>query len=299
MATPQTGIFAEGSAQHFVMEYGLRPGANLAAVAAAVHSARSLASGGGPNLVVAFGAGLWQQLAGDRMPADLRPFEAIAAAYGAGAPATQGDLLFWIHGARHDENFDVALDVNRIVDPEIASCVDQSGFINADSRDLTGFIDGTANPSGQERQAAALIPVGEVGAGGAFVLSQRWVHDLGSFGALPEREQENVIGRTKADSIELEPERMPHDSHVSRTDTAVDGAPLTIYRRSFPYGSVQEHGLYFLAFSRSLGHFDILLRRMFGVAGDGIYDRLIEFSRPVSGAYWYAPPVEDLGSLGS
>jgi hypothetical protein len=80
MATPQTGIFEEGSAQHFVMEYGLRPGANLAAVAAAVHSARSLASGGGPNLVVAFGAGLWQQLASDRMPADLRPFEAIAAA---------------------------------------------------------------------------------------------------------------------------------------------------------------------------------------------------------------------------
>jgi putative iron-dependent peroxidase len=123
------------------------------------------------------------------------------------------------------------------------------------------------------------------------------VHDLDAFNAMPQAEQEQVIGRTKPDSIELEGDAMPASSHVSRTDVSEDGVALKIYRRSAPFGSVGRHGLYFLAFSCDPHRFDVQLRRMFGVSGDGEHDRLIEFSEPVSGSYWFAPSIEDLAGL--
>ncbi len=145
----------------------------------------------------------------------------------------------------------------------------------------------------------ALVPQGQPGAGGAFVLSQKWVHDLEAFGALPVAEQERVIGRSKADSIELEGAAMPADSHVSRSDVTLDGVAQKIYRRSTPFGGVAEHGLYFLAFSCELSRFEVQLRRMFGVSGDGLHDRLMAFSRPLTGSYWFAPAEDDLARLGA
>jgi putative iron-dependent peroxidase len=103
-----------------------------------------------------------------------------------------------------------------------------------------------------------------------------------------------VIGRTKADSVELQGDAMPADSHVSRTDAKVDGVAMKIFRRSFPYGTVTRHGLYFLAFACDVERFDVQLRRMYGVSGDGLQDRLTGFSRAVTGAYWFAPAKEDL-----
>ena len=101
-----------------------------------------------------------------------------------------------------------------------------------------------------------------------------------------------MIGRTKADSIELED--APPTSHVRRTDVKIDGKGLKIYRRSTPFGGVRSNGLYFLGFSCELMRFAIQLDRMFGRAEDGLMDRLTEFSTPVSGSYWYAPPEESL-----
>ncbi|MDH5749785.1 MAG: Dyp-type peroxidase, partial [Rhodospirillales bacterium] len=171
------------------------------------------------------------------------------------------------------------------------------GFLYRDSRDLTGFIDGTANPKGGDIQIAALIPEGSNEAGGALMLSQRWVHDLEAFGKVPVAEQERIIGRTKPDSIELEGDAMPPDSHVSRTDVKVGEIAQKIYRRSFPIGTAAEHGLYFLAFACDIGRFQVQLERMFGVAGDGVHDRLIEFSKPVTGSYWFAPSMETLADV--
>ncbi len=106
-----------------------------------------------------------------------------------------------------------------------------------------------------------------------------------------------MIGRTKADSIELEGDAMPATSHVSRTDVKLNGVAQKIYRRSVPFGGVAEHGLYFLAFSCDLARFDVQLRRMFGVSDDGLRDRLTEFSRPVTGSYWFAPAADELARL--
>ncbi|MFT5887939.1 MAG: putative iron-dependent peroxidase [Zhongshania sp.] len=117
------------------------------------------------------------------------------------------------------------------------------GFVYKDSRDLSGFIDGTENPKDRGQRTVALIPEGEVGAGGSFVMSQQWVHNLAAFHQLSDSEQELVIGRTKPDSVELDDERMPENFHVSRSDVKINGESQKLYRRSLPYGGVQQHGL--------------------------------------------------------
>jgi putative iron-dependent peroxidase len=126
----------------------------------------------------------------------------------------------------------------------------------------------------------------------------RWVHDLDAFEALSIEEQERVIGRTKASSIELEDEAKPPTAHIARVEIEDEaGNELPSYRRSVPYGTVAEHGLYFVAFSADRSRFDTMLGRMFGTDGDGRHDRLTDFSRPVSGAYYYAPPQNLLAEL--
>lgn len=119
---------------------------------------------------------------------------------------------------------------------------------------------------------------------------------MAEFNTLSEEEQERVIGRTKPDSIELTGDAMPADSHVSRTDVKQDSVALKIYRRSFPFGGANEHGLYFLAFSCDPLRFDIMLKRMYGTAGDGLKDRLTEYSEAVTGSYWFEPSFEDLNN---
>ncbi len=273
MASPQTGIFVEASTQHQFLEYSVEPGDSreelCRAVAEALPGVGDPAGGAQPDLVIAFGPALWNVLAPGDAPGGFGPFEPVRGAEGYGIPSTQRDILIWIHGTRLDDSFDRALEVHRHLASVARLELDERGFTYHDSRDLTGFIDGTANPKGEAARAAALVPENEPGAGGAFVLGQRWVHDLESFGALAVAEQERVIGRTKPDSVELEGEAMPADSHVSRTDVTEDGVALKIYRRSAPFGLVGEHGLYFLAFSCDPARFDVLLASMFGATGDG------------------------------
>ncbi len=306
MSDPQSGIFREGRRHHHFLEYALLPGTPGDSIARAVAAARGLPGegpgegpGGGTETVIAFGARLWREIAPGDMPEGLRDFAAMGGAGGPPAPATQRDLLFWVQGAGRDDVLDRALATHRAIGAAGRLELDLTGFTYRDSRDLTGFIDGTANPKAADRLETALVPQGRPGAGGAFVLSQKWVHDLEAFRALPIPEQERVIGRTKVDSIELEGAAMPATSHVSRTDVKVDGVAQKIYRRSTPFGGATEHGLYFLAFARELPRFEVQLRRMFGVSEDGLRDRLTEFSRPTTGSYWFAPSEAALTRLGT
>lgn len=299
MGTAQPGIFAEGSAHHIFLEYDVADAADLESVRAAMRSALSAPPDApraerAPEVVVAFGDALWRRLASDPVPDSLRAFAGVEGSGGRRAPATPHAVWLWLHGGHHDESFARALHVHRALAGVATLAVEEHGFTYRDSRDLTGFVDGTANPKGEDRQRAALVPDGSAGAGGSFVLTQRWIHDLAKFCALPVDEQERVIGRTKPDSIELEGDAMPLDSHVSRTDLKRDGVALEIYRRSAPIGTLREHGLYFLAFACDPTRFEILLESMFGVSGDGVHDRLIEFSRATTGAFYFAPSREEL-----
>jgi putative iron-dependent peroxidase len=289
---PQAGIFSESSGAFYYLEYRVSGGD----VAALRHGLQQvMLEHPEVETVLAFGPECLSNLAPKLCPGG---FVALQPIDGARAmPATQRDIFLWCKGSAHDQVFDRILEVQRIMAPLAELLLDLRGFQYLDSRDLIGFIDGSANPVADARQLAACIPDGETAAGGSYVLSQQWVHKLGEFNALPVSEQEQVVGRTKADSIELEGEAMPPDSHVSRTDLKYRGVAQKIWRCSAPYGSASENGLYFLAFACEQQRFQLQLDSMYGVTGDGVHDRIVEFSDAVTGSYWLAPCQEDLDDL--
>jgi putative iron-dependent peroxidase len=253
------------------------------------------AEAGEPRLAAAaaIGAAAWPVLCGPRMPRGLVPFAPLAEG-NRRAPATPGDLFVHIHSPRHDANFLLA---RRLVEGlgGAARVVEEvHGFRHMGGRDLTGFADGSENPEGDERAAVALAGAEDPDfAGGSFVSVQRWVHDLTRWQALAVPEQEATIGRTKADDQELPDETKPATAHIARVVIEEDGEELEILRHSMPYGTTAESGLYFVAYCRSPDPFRHMLERM--VTGEG--DRLMDFTRPVTGAAFFAPSTDFLHAL--
>lgn len=298
VALPQFGIFAQGTHAHRFLEFDVKAGVAADQALAAFRELRVPdVSAGGVNLVLAFGADLYRAVAPRMAPEDLGPVEPVAGRDGNRAPATQHDAWLWISGAEPDVTWQSArIAALAVADAaEVANEVD--GFTYRGGRDITGFIDGTANPQVRRAPEVAIVPPGYTGAGGSHVLAMRWVDDLAAFDVLSRAEQERVFGRTKPDSVELPADEKPLNAHVSRVETSVEGSEVEIFRRSVPYGTASEHGLYFLAFSAERWRYDLLLARMFGTASDGVRDRLTDFSRPVSGGYYFAPSLSALNEL--
>jgi porphyrinogen peroxidase len=172
------------------------------------------------------------------------------------------------------------------------------GFRYLDTRDLTGFIDGTENPKGKERAMAALIGKEDPAfAGGSYAFTQRYVHDLKKWASIPLPEREGAIGRRKKDSKELSAKVKPPTAHISRVVIEENGEELQIVRHSFPYGAVTQAGLFFIAYTKDLAVPEKMLSRMFGTSGDGLHDHLMDFTRAVSGATFFAPSLKVLKSL--
>lgn len=293
MTTPQKAIFIEGTKAFSYLEYKLDYSSNRRRLKDALGIISDLNTETS-SVVICFGRQAWDWLNPSWAPASFAAYTEVRGAAGYVMPSTQRDLFFWINSDRKDSNFDVAQAIQNSLKDVATLELEQDGFRYHDSRDLTGFIDGTENPIEDERFGIALIPDGESGAGGSHVFSQKWIHDLESFQTLPEKMQEKIIGRTKPDSVELKDDDMPEDSHVSRADAKVDGVAMKIYRRSTPYGNLDENGLFFLAFACDPYRIQIQLERMTGATEDKIHDKLMEFSKPVTGSYWFAPSSEDL-----
>jgi putative iron-dependent peroxidase len=294
MSTPQPGIFAQGTRSQYHLEFDVKDGATPDAVAAAVGKLREpQVTSGGTNIVVGFRADLWRQIAPDDAPPDAHDFAGVHGD-GRSVPATPHDVWVWLHGTGPDVLLDNARAVTAALAPVAELSQEEPCFVYLDSRDLTGFIDGTENPPVDEAPEVAIGPEGP-GAGGSHVITMKWVHDLAAFHDLSPEDQEAVIGRTKPDSQERDDK--PDTAHISRVVIEEDGEELEIYRRSTPYGRVKEHGLYFVAFSADPTRFEKMLARMFGTA-DGVHDRLTEFTTPVSGAFYFAPSLDALRRLG-
>ena len=239
-ALPQFGIFAQGSLAHHFLEFDLRPGVSATS---AVPSFRRLrtpdVSAGGVNLVIAFGAGAWREVAPAMAPTSLAPFVEVVGSEGHRVPATQHDVWMWISGGTPDVTFDHArAAVAAIADVAILAA-EQPGFTYHEGRDETGFVDGTANPPVRQAADVALVPPDTPGEAGSHVLAMRWVHDLEAFHRLSVHDQERVIGRTKPDSIELTDAEKPRDAHIARVELGDDDE---IFRRSVPYGSSRSTG---------------------------------------------------------
>ena len=253
-----------------------------------------------PGLVAAIGIGAacWPSLVGAPAPRELVPFEPLAAGHRV-APATAADLFLHIHSDSHDTNFMLARAVLGDLGPAVSLVEEVHGFRHLEGRDLTGFVDGTENPKGDDRAAVALVGDEDPAfAGGSYVSVQRWVHDLGRWEKLPVPEQEGVIGRTKADDVELADDVKPPTAHIARVVIEENGAELELLRHSMPYGGTAEAGLYFVAYGRRPHAFRRMLERMVLPDDDGLYDHLMDYSRPVTGAAFFVPPLETLVGLG-
>lgn len=284
----QAGIFDRHYTHHLFLEFVLGAGQDPDQVRLAL---RDALAGAGENtpVLAAFGPDLWARLDGGFA---FPPFSLAGK-----APSTQGDLLLWVQAESPGALFDTGLALHRAMRDVLALQLEVQAFVYHDLRDLSGFVDGIGNPQGEKARLAAVIPEGQPGAGGSWVLSQKWVHKLEKFHALPVAEQENVFGRTKEDAVEFDEERMPANAHVGRTDVDRDGVAQKIWRRSVPYGTPTHHGLYFIAFSCERERFEYLLERMYGVADDGVRDRMLDFTTAVTGSWWYAPTKQWLAEL--
>ena len=294
MALPQTGIFALGTSSHAYLEFDLAAGADPAATVARVASLREPRTTiGGVNLVAGFRPELWARVAPSAAPAGVTGFNApVVGPSGYTLPASQHDIVIWLSGS----GYDVVFDLSRSVAVELADGVRLAneivGWPYHHDLDLTGFIDGTENPTLVEATAVALVPPGSPFEGGSVLLLQQWEHDAIGWEALPVQAQEEVIGRRRSDSTELDPR--PPTSHVARTDQETFGK---IFRRNIAYGSLASHGTIFVGFSADQPILAAMLDSMVGRGGPP--DALTQFARPLTGAYYAVPSSDALAAIGT
>jgi putative iron-dependent peroxidase len=293
VSTPQGGIFALGTASHAYLEFNASAADGGHALVAAISALREpRTTMGGVNLVAGFRPELWRAVAPDDAPPGIEGFnENLMGIDGFVMPATQRDAVLWLSGSAYDVVFDMAREAIGELGG-LASLGDEtSSWPYRHDRDLTGFIDGTENPSLIDAPEVALIPDGTAGAGGTILLLQKWVHDAPAWEALPVARQERVMGRAKLDSVELEDKAS--DSHVASTDQDRFGK---IFRRNMPYGTVTDHGTMFVGFSAEQRRLSAMLESMAGLSG-GVRDALTRFTRPTSGAYYFVPSTGDVRRL--
>lgn len=295
MNNAQSGIFALGTGSHSYLEFDLKP--NVAPLTM-VHLIASLRepsiTTGGVNMVVGFRPELWAAVAPTQMPSTIAGFnQPVQGVGGYLMPATQHDLWLWVAGHAYERVFDAAREAISTLKAATVLVDETDGWTYRDNRDLTGFIDGTENPSLSDAPEIVLIPEGVPGAAGSICLVQKWVHDTAAWEALSIDAQEKAIGRTKPDSVELPEEIRGPQSHVSRTVIKENGEEHDIFRRNTPFGTPSNHGTMFVGFSAEQRILATMLARMAGV-GDGIRDALTYYATAITGAYYFIPSIQSL-----
>jgi porphyrinogen peroxidase len=293
MYTPQAGIFALGTSSHAYLEFDILDAKNFkqfASTISAIHEPRTTT--GGVNFVIGFRPELWRDIAPQDAPPGVEGFnKEIQGIEGFVMPSTQHDALVWLSGSAYDVIFDMARSVIHDLSGQASLGEETSSWPYRHDRDLTGFVDGSENPTLLDAPIAALLPEGVPGAAGSVLLLQKWKHQTAEWEALPISQQEHIMGRTKPDSIELE--NKPTDSHVARTDQDEFG---NIFRRNMPYGKVDDHGTVFVGFSADQKRLSRMLDSMAGLL-NGTRDALTRFTQPLTGSYYFVPSVESLRRL--
>jgi putative iron-dependent peroxidase len=254
---------------------------------------------GGLSCVIGFGAGAWDRLFGQPRPAELHPFREIRAG-ARHAVSTPGDLLFHIRAKRMDLSFELMTQIMARIGSAVSVVDEVQGFRYFDDRDLMGFVDGTENPRGAA--AADAVVIGDEDAdfaGGSYVIVQKYLHDLGAWNALSTEAQERIIGRTKLSDIELDDSVKPTSAHNALTTIVEDGKEIKILRDNMPFGRPGhgEFGTYFIGYSRSPRTIEQMLENMFIGRPLGNYDRLLDFSRAVTGNLFFVPSATFLDDV--
>ena len=254
----------------------------------------------GLSCVMGIGSDAWDRLFGDPRPAELHPFREFRAG-SRHAIATAGDLLFHIRAKRMDLCFEMAAQIMGRLGDAVTGVDEVHGFRYFDDRDLLGFVDGTENPRGQAVIDAALIGAEDPAfLGGSYVITQKYLHDLAGWNALPTEAQERIIGRTKLADIELDDSVKPTSAHNALTTITENGQEFQIVRDNMPFGQVGsgEYGTYFIGYCRTPRVTEQMIENMFVGKPTGNYDRLLDFSRAVTGTLFFVPSLTFLNSGG-
>lgn len=290
MASSQPGILAPIPPLARYVTYNLLPGADPRKSLRALRDATD-----GNSTVVGLGLSLVSQL--ECGIDELRVFPEFSG-FGLDIPSTPAALWLWLRGKDRGELYNR----HRALDAALGGAFRQDrmidAFIHGSGRDLTGYEDGTENPKGKAAVSAAISKRKGI-AGSSFVAVQQWLHDLPRYDAMPTKEQDHCIGRRRADNKELDD--APVSAHVKRTAQESFDPEAFVLRRSMPWIEGGDCGLVFTAFGASFDAFEAQFRRMVGVE-DGTMDALFKFTRPLTGAYFWCPPVKgkklDLSELG-
>ncbi|KAM0723459.1 hypothetical protein Q7P37_000445 [Cladosporium fusiforme] len=253
----------------------------------------------------AIGSDVWDEVTGTQpRPAELHRFKEFKGQKHT-AVSTPGDLFFHIRADRHDLCFEFERQLLDVFGAAVNTVDETVGFRYFDTRDLLGFVDGTANPVGQAVSASTLVAAGQgndAAVGGSYVVVQKYLHDLAAWRKLSTEQQERVIGRTKVENVELDDapdgQQLAHKSLATVEDE--QGNEHDILRDNMPFGSPgsSEFGTYFIGYSSKLWVTEKMLERMFVGEPEGLHDRILDFSRPVTGATFFAPSADVLDGLG-
>ena len=285
MRNAQPGILAPVPRHARYLTFGLKQGVPPQAVLRAL-----AAIADGKSCVVGLGALLLFAL--QKEIEGLRPFPNYQD-QGFEVPSTPAALWCWLRGEDRGEIVLRAREIEKILAPAFETISVIDAFKYGRGLDLSGYEDGTENPRGKKAAEAVIAQDKRAGFGGAsFVAVQQWVHDLDRFAAMPRKQQDNTIGRRKNDNKEIA--AAPPSAHVKRTAQESFSPEAFVLRRSMPWADATQAGLLFVAFGKSLDAFEAQLKRMVG-AEDRTADALFTFTRPVTGAYFWCPPVKRKG----
>ena len=254
---------------------------------------------GGLSCVAGFGSDAWDKLFGQPRPAELHPFREIRSGE-RHAVSTPADVVFHIRAKQMDMCFELGTHIMARIGGAVSAVDETHGFRYFDDRDLLGFVDGTENPRGEAALHAALV-AGEDAkfTGGSYVMIQKYLHDMRRWNALATEEQERIIGRKKLSDIELSAAVKPSAAHNALTTIVENGKEVKILRDNMPFGRPGhgEFGTYFIGYSRSPRTMEQMLENMFLGRPPGNYDRLLDFSRAITGSLFFAPSATFLDNL--
>jgi porphyrinogen peroxidase len=254
----------------------------------------------GLSCVAAFGSNVWDKLFGKPRPAELHPFREIRSGE-RHAVATPGDVLFHVRAKTMDLCFELVTHIMERIGGAVCDVDETHGFRYFDDRDLLGFVDGTENPRAGTALNAALVGGEDAPfAGGSYVITQKYLHDMSRWNALSTEEQERIVGRKKLSDIELSDEVKPTSAHSTLTTIVENGKEMKILRDNMPFGKPGqgEFGTYFIGYCRTPRTTEQMLENMFVGRPPGNYDRLLDFSRAVTGSLFFAPSATFLENLG-
>lgn len=230
------------------------------------------------------------------LPKELQDFKPIAGTKHI-AVATSGDLHFHIRSDKYSYCIDAASAITDILE-NTADCIEEiHGFRYWDSRSILGFVDGTENPHGPDRAFFGIIGDEDIAyKGGSYLFVQKYIHDIKAWKSLPVSEQEKVIGRSKAEDIEMSDDVKPSNSHSALANVGDD---LKIVRDNMPFGnmSTNEMGTYFIAYASTFNTVEKMLTNMFVGVPEGNYDRILDFSTAQTGTLFFVPTFDMLKSF--